>query len=46
MKEKKNVWKVIKKAAEVEADKKNTGWPPACDALLFQSKRPECKKNK
>lgn len=46
MKEKKNVWKVIKKVAEVEADMKNTGWPPACDAFLYQSKRPESKKNK
>lgn len=46
MKEKKSIWKVIKKAAEVEADMKNAGWPPVCDAILYQSKRPECKKNK
>lgn len=41
---KKNVWKVVKKAAEYEADMKNTGWPPLCDLILYQSKRPTRKK--
>ena len=41
---KKNLWKAVKKAAELEADMKNTGWPPDCSGFLYQPKRP--KKNK
>lgn len=38
---KKNLWKAVKKAAELEADMKNTGWPPDCSGFLYQPKRPK-----
>ena len=38
---KKNLWKAVKKAAELEAEMKNTGWPPDCSGFLYQPKRPK-----
>lgn len=32
---KKNLWKAVKKAAELEADMKNTGWPPDCSGFCI-----------
>ena len=39
----KNIWKAVKKAAEFQADMKNTGWPPDCSNILYQPKRPKKK---
>lgn len=38
------VWKLVKKAAEVEADMKGLGWPPDCETFLYQAKRPKMEK--
>ena len=46
MKEKKELWKVVKRIAEMEADMKNIGWPPDCLGFLYQSKRPKKKEIK
>lgn len=38
---KKSVLKAVKKAAEYQADMKNSGWPPNCGLILYQPKRPK-----
>lgn len=41
-----SVWKLVKRAVEVEVDMKNLGWPPDCCGFLYQPQRPEKKSKK
>lgn len=41
--EKKAILKALGKVAEVEANMKNSGWPPMCIGIIYQPERPKKK---